>query len=89
MLAAVFFESSIYHYTADPSIERTLIFIMNEVFIDLYKSLLQNVSCFLVITGILKTHGIKPCCIPPVQELLIPPVSFKATVYYIFNLSQG
>src|SRR5664280_2855694 len=32
MLAAVFFESSIYHNTADPSIKRTLIFVMNEIF---------------------------------------------------------
>src|ERR1035437_10069453 len=59
MPAAVFLESCIYSYPAHPSFKRTFVFIIAKVFKYFDKTLLQNVPCLFIITGILQTNGIQ------------------------------
>jgi len=58
MLAPEFFKCGIDNYPVHPSFKRTFILVMDEVFKYLDESLLQDISCLIVITGILKAYGI-------------------------------
>jgi hypothetical protein len=62
---------------------------MNEVFEYFDESFLKNIPCFLIITRILKAHGIKFRSMPSVQKFLISSVTGKTTFNNIYYFRQA